>query len=250
MKIQILSDQHIEFPKNFSYLINRLHPRADVLVIAGDFCPHNESMRIQYIYDHILPKWKHTIMIPGNHEFWGSNFNDEWFGSKKEIYEHSNGNKCYYINNDIITLDKISFVCSTMWSYIGHINSYRVQQSLGDYHYCDGLNVDLTNRFHTANRIFFKVAMDTISNNRCVFVTHHVPSFNLISSKWRGNDLNEAFSSDMDTFIMENEEKISHWIHGHSHDFLDKYLCGIRFIRNPMGYPRERYGDMDFTITL
>ena len=249
MKIQILSDQHIEFKKNFSYVINRMIPRADVLVIAGDFCPHNELMRSKFIRAHILPKWKHTIIIPGNHEFWKSTCDDEWFGNRKEIYEQD-GNICYYVNNDIVIIDEIPFVCSTMWSYIGHINSYYIQQSMGDYHNCKGLTVDITNKFHTDSRLFLNVAMKDLSNKRSVIVTHHIPSFNLISPRWRNEDLNEAFAADMDSFIMDNEGKISHWIHGHSHDCLDQYLCGIRFIRNPMGYPHERKGDMDLVITI
>ena len=87
MKIQILSDQHIEFQKNFSYFKNRCHPRAEILVIAGDFAPNIFPERESFIRDNILTKWKHTIIIPGNHELYGSSWDDEWFGSKEVIYE-------------------------------------------------------------------------------------------------------------------------------------------------------------------
>jgi hypothetical protein len=122
---------------------------------------------------------------------------------------------------------------------------------MNDYSKIYGLTVDKTNDYHTANRKFLEDAMEKIpEGKRCVVITHHVPSFNLISKRWRGNPLNEAFSADMDTFIMMYGHKISHWIHGHSHDRVDKVIEGVRFIRNPMGYPHERDCDMDLVIEI
>jgi Icc-related predicted phosphoesterase len=251
MKIQILSDQHLEFEKNQNYFVNNCHSRADTLIIAGDFCNHNSPIRYNYINNHVLPKWKNTIMIPGNHEFYGSHVNDEWFGVKDKIYDGGKGSKVHYLNNGVVEIDGFYFVCSTLWSWAGYDNASQVQHMMNDYREISGLTVDRLNEYHKINRDFLQDAMMSIPNGkRCVMITHHVPSFNLIGARWRGNNLNEAFSADMDTFIMMYGDKISHWIHGHSHDFLDRTLSGIRFIRNPMGYPGERDCDMDLVIEI
>jgi len=251
MKIQILSDQHIEFKQNDTYFRNRCHPRADTLIIAGDLCPHVSPKRYNCINNMLLQNWNNTIIIPGNHEFYDSTAKDEWFGEKEQIFSNSYGNKCYYVNNKVVEIDKHYFVCSTLWSNIGYDKASQIQYQMNDYHKIHGLTVDFINECHTANRKWLQEAVSNIPNGKkCVVITHHVPSFNLINPRWRGHELNEAFSADMDTFIMMFGDKISHWIHGHSHDFIDTNLGGIRFIRNPMGYPQERGCNMDLVIDI
>ena len=253
MKVQILSDQHLEFKKNFGYFENRCVARADTLVIAGDFFPHgsNEFVRETHIENRLLAKWKNVVLIPGNHEFYGATYEHKFFGEAYEVYEHSNGNKCHYVNNGIVEIDGVHFVCTTLWSHIGYDNAYHIQNSMNDYYQIRGLSVDKVNKFYATNVEFLVDAMSKIpKGKKCVIVTHHVPSYNLISPRWRGSRLNDAFSADMDVFIMTHSDKISHWIHGHSHDAVDQYIDGIRFIRNPMGYPQERDVDMDMVIRI
>jgi len=72
MKLQVLSDLHTDHQKNFGYFANRCHPRADTLVIAGDIHPHHGPTFENFILRRLLPKWKNILIIPGNHEFYGS----------------------------------------------------------------------------------------------------------------------------------------------------------------------------------
>lgn len=251
MRIQILSDQHIDVGRNFGYVVNRMVPRADVLVIAGDFCAHR-PMRENFIRDRLLPKWKTIIMVPGNHDLWNCSFDDPFFGSAEKVFEHSNGNKCYYVNNKIVEVDNVCFICSTLWSHIGAVNSFQIQRSLGDYAEIKGYTIEKNNEYHLINKAFLSESVSSLVNDsrKKVIVTHHIPSFNLVSPRWKNQVLNEAFAADMDSFIMMYSDYISCWIHGHSHDFLDTYLGGIHFVRNPMGYPKERNGDMDLVINV
>ena len=256
MKIQILSDLHVDFQQNYGKFTNRCHPRADTLVIAGDVHPHKDgstwnAVHEKFITTRLLPKWKNVILIPGNHEFYGGNANDEMFGRCMKVYENSDGHKVYYCNNHTIELEGVYFICSTLWSHIGFDRAYHVQHSMNDYRMVKGLTVDMINDIHIKNRQFLSDALQKIpKGKRCIIVTHHIPSFNLISQRWRSNDLNDAFSADMDTFIMMNSDKISYWVHGHSHDYCDQILDGVHFIRNPMGYPREEGGDMDLVVNI
>jgi len=251
MKLQILSDQHLEFKQNLRYFISRCHKRADTLLIAGDLLPYNDKTYDSIVKNRILTKWKNTIVIPGNHEFYGSDVDDPFFGSAENTISLDNGNTCHYVNNKVLEINGIYYVCSTLWSYVDPINAYEIQNGVNDYHKIGGLTVDKMNEIHMKNREWFVEAMNEIpEGKRCIVMTHHVPSYNFISERWRGNRLNDAFSADMDVFIMNYGHKISHWIHGHSHDFLDTTVNGIRFIRNPMGYPQERNCDMDMVIEV
>jgi hypothetical protein len=207
--------------------------------------------RYHVINSKLLQDWNNVLVIPGNHEFYGSHVNDSWFGKQERVFQNSYGNKCHYVNNSIVEIDGVYFVCSALWSHIGFEKASKIQYQMNDYHSIAKLTVDKVNEYHKVNVAFLKEAMGKIPDGkRCIVVTHHVPSHNLISSRWRGNELNEAFAADMDVFIMTYGSKISHWIHGHSHDFLDEVVNGIRFIRNPMGYPHERDCKLDFVIDV
>jgi predicted phosphodiesterase len=232
--------------------MNKCQPCADVLVIAGDLCPHESPIRYNFINNRILPKWKHTIIVPGNHEFYGSTVDDEWFGTKRFEWTHENGNKCHYVNNDVVEIEGVKFVCTTLWSHVGFVQATQIQFGMSDYSEIRGNTIDKNNAHFKANKSFLRKAIeiDLPKDERCVIVTHHIPSFGLITERYRDNQLNEAFAANMDQFIMRNTHKISHWVHGHSHDFVDETIGKTRFIRNPMGYPHERDCDMDFVIEV
>ena len=76
MKIQYMSDLHMEFQENSRYLKNNELPvTGDVLVLAGD---------IFYLRDKVTPltkfwKWasenyRQVLIVPGNHEYY--NYSD------------------------------------------------------------------------------------------------------------------------------------------------------------------------------
>jgi predicted phosphodiesterase len=248
MKLQILSDQHVDFKQNFGYFANRCHALADTLIIAGDLHPHNDPAFYYYINNKLLPFWKNIILIPGNHEFYGSTAEDEFFGHKRKVYEHANGNKLYYVNNDVVEIDGVNFVCSTLWSHVGYAQSHQIKFGVSDYSQIKGNTIDKNNQRFKDNCKFLEETVSSLDS--CVVVTHHLPSFSLISDMYRGHTLNEAFAANMDNFIGKHGNKVKLWIHGHSHDFQDKYLGDIRFVRNPMGYPQERHCDMDFVLDI
>ena len=252
MKLQILSDQHIEFGKNLTYFINRCHKRADTLIIAGDMSPHSTyyDKHDEFIYDKLLTKWNNVIKIPGNHEFFGSDVNDPFFKSHQRKITNGD-NVCRYVNNKVVKLNGVTFVCTTLWSYVDPVNAYEIESKVSDYQNIKDLTVNKMNKIHQNNREWLEKTVKNLKDNeRCIIITHHVPSYNFISEKWRGHRLNDAFSADMDVFIMNYGHKISHWIHGHSHDELNINVNGTQFIRNPMGYPHERHCDMDLVIEV
>ena len=67
MRVQILSDLHIEFPGN---TIPSLAPDAELIILAGDLAP----VHTRRVGD-IAEKWDGAdkiLYVPGNHEYYGS----------------------------------------------------------------------------------------------------------------------------------------------------------------------------------
>jgi hypothetical protein len=73
------------------------------------------------------------------------------------------------------------------------------------------------------------------SSQAKVVVTHHLPSWRCVDSRYAQSVTNAAFCSDLDDLI----GKASLWIHGHTHVSLDRMLEGTRVVCNPRGYPRR-----------
>ena len=114
MRIQYMSDLHLEFQENSRYLKhNELPVTGDVLVLAGD---------IFYLKDKIAPltkfwKWasenyRQVLIVPGNHEYY--NYSDvmerglQW----RWMFRENVG----YYQNQVVRIDDTDFVLSTLWS--------------------------------------------------------------------------------------------------------------------------------------
>jgi len=80
MKIQILSDLHLEF-EEYHYL----DCDCDVVVLAGDI--HTKGLGVKWALEHI--KDKPVIYVLGNHEFYGKTYPKHIY-QLKELAENTN----------------------------------------------------------------------------------------------------------------------------------------------------------------
>lgn len=80
-------------------------------------------------------------------------------------------------------------------------------------------------------------------NEKILILTHHIPSYSLIDSKYEKYD-NSAYASDLD-YIMEKYPNIVGWLFGHTHTTVDEKIHSTSCQCNPRGYctiVKERYG--------
>ena len=131
MRIQYMSDLHLEFQENSRYLkYNELPVTGDVLVLAGD---------IFYLKDKIAPltkfwKWasgsyQQVLIVPGNHEYY--NYSDvmerglQW----RWMFRENVG----YYQNQVVRIDDTDFVLSTLWSRVNPNDEYFVWKGMNDF---------------------------------------------------------------------------------------------------------------------
>ena len=77
MKIQILSDLHLEFFQSYDKVLRPLYtPKADVVVLAGDIFSYTKC---EAQMKSIRKAFKKTplVYIPGNHEYYNTDKN-QW----------------------------------------------------------------------------------------------------------------------------------------------------------------------------
>ena len=115
MKIQVISDTHLEFYKEINQQ-NIILPNCDYLFLAGDICKigHiNYTKFLQYCSDN----WTKTFVVLGNHEYYNSRKTYDVLLSKyRELFELFDN--VFLLEKDILELDDWVIVGCTLWSHI------------------------------------------------------------------------------------------------------------------------------------
>jgi hypothetical protein len=91
-----------------------------------------------------------------------------------------------------------------------------------------------TARLHDIGLVFLKKELGRPFDGVTVVVTHHAPSPRSIAAKFRSDQLNPAFASDLEKLIYTHQPTL--WIHGHMHDSFDYRIGATRVVCKPRGY--------------
>lgn len=236
MKIQYASDLHLELSGNSRWI--KHHPLAvsgDVLILAGDIIYLGDDGGLKHpFWDWCADNFEQTLVVPGNHEYYGG-FNlaetlDNW-----SLELRSN---VRYLNNVAVRLGRTKIILSTLWSYIRVENALAVESGITDFHRIryggDRLDFVKFNEVHQKSVDFVRGAVNEAPDDDVIVVSHHLPSQILVSDRFKGSNLNDAFSSEQGNWIAES--KIKYWIYGHSHVNIPGQIGQTTFLSNQLGY--------------
>lgn len=219
-----------------------------VLIIAGDF---DEVKRSRYRtgIESLCKQFKNVVLVPGNHEYYGSNIHK----THKVLSDMQDEIPNFiFLQNKFVWLDGVLLVGSTLWTDFDKGNSltkFDARQKMNDYkHIRHGttsepwrkkLTPDDTEFMHHKDKQFIKNSIDTVrfmhdNDFKVIVVTHHAPSYQSISPKYKNDSLNGCYCSDMDQYIEDLGADV--WIHGHVHSSFDYHIGKTRIICNPRGY--------------
>lgn len=248
IKIIYFSDLHLEFikPNEIEKIIKNILPGLDeICVLAGDIGnPYQETYDI--FMNFINSNFKKSFVVSGNHEYY----------NKTKTIEETNQYLCEYfrkfnnisfLNNTSEHYDNYCFIGTTLWSKITN-PAYEIN----DVNYIPNFNYIEYNRLNTQCVNFLTDVLENNTNNKCIVITHHVPSNSLIDIKYQTKQMipyNQWFYCDMNELVRTHEDKIKCWIYGHTHTPSDKIINGIHFLCNPIGYPGEN-NKIDFTKNI
>lgn len=241
MKIQFLSDLHIEFAP-FDY------PScdSDVVVLAGDI--HTKHQGVQWALDNIQDK--PVIYVLGNHEFYGKTY-PKLIGELKNL---ARGSNVHVLENEVVTIDGVNFFGCTLWTDFEifgdpRIAGYHCQQRMTDYKkikklpgYSKIRSLD-TAIYHRHSVEWLGAALAVRQNEVNVVVTHHAPSKRSAPEHYWEDLTLAAYVSDMEAFIAAHQPAM--WIHGHLHKSSDYTVGKTRVLCNPKGYPGEQHTGFD-----
>ncbi|MDX3916928.1 MAG: metallophosphoesterase [Pseudosphingobacterium sp.] len=251
MRLQIVSDLHLEFPENSSYLnSNPLIVSGDVLLMAGDIVPLISIDSHKAFFDFVSDNFAHTYWLPGNHEYYYSDIN-----CYPQAFEESIRDNVTLLNNQTITLGKLRLHFSTLWSQISEETAFQIQHGMSDFRLIKYEGYTLTperyNKLHQISVDFLKASVRPGSDAFIdIVVTHHVPTFKQYPAQYSGSILNEGFATELRDFIAETNA--AYWIHGHHHVNVPEFMVGRTIVlTNQLGYVRyNEHNDFSHSKTI
>ena len=233
MKIQLLSDLHIEF-EHYTYQPTD----CDVVVLAGDI--HTKTKGIEWAIKSIPDT--PVLYVFGNHEYYGKTY-PKLIDEAKRMAEGSN---VRILENEVFTLANVNFLGCTLWTDFElfgdpRIAGYHCQQAMNDYrkikklsNYSKIRSIDVA-RIHRESKVWLAKELAVRQAQTNVVITHHGPSLKSVSTEFQNNLTTSAYVSQLESFI--EKYKPSHWLHGHMHNSSDYMIGGCRVLCNPRGYP-------------
>jgi predicted phosphodiesterase len=227
----------LEFADNWRILKQEepMNIRGDILVLAGDIgYLGDDNYQTHPFWDWASENYQQVIVALGNHEFYKfynlSSMHDGLIGEIRP--------NIHYYYNAVVHIQDIDIIVSTLWANITLEDAYITEHSVTDFRrILYGENI-LTfadfNREHKRCLEFIKQSVADSSAKNKIVVTHHVPSFQLMSPEFLGSHINGAFTVELADYIATSG--IDYWIYGHSHRNIDKTIGTTRCVCNQFGY--------------
>lgn len=283
MKIQLVSDLHLEFSD-----VNIVNNGADVLILGGDI------MIAQDLHDHPEPvnaversiiannqglsrrqesaqryrdflkrvsfQFPQVIYIAGNHEFYHGKFPKGIDYLREEVSAFDNIHLLEMQHMDIMD---VTFIGVTLWTDMNKRDPLTMQicaSTMNDHKVIRNsdrsyqkLSTTTTVRRHMDSLQYIKNIVEQDPNRKYVVVGHHAPSHLSIKPRYEKDwHLNGAYRSDLSEFILDHPQ-IKVWTHGHTHNTFDYLIGTTRVVCNPRGYEgyEESSGwDPNFCFTV
>lgn len=247
MRIQVLSDLHLEFDgKGAKGFIDSLDPEGiDVLVLAGDICVDRQIVDVMCAFCQRYES-SDVVWVHGNHEFYGSNRETVVAKTQEATRQCSN---LHWLDCSAAEIRGQRFVGAPMW-FIDDDHNQELERFMNDFHVIS----DLKRWVYRENLR----ATNFIKGNAGpgdIVVTHHLPSNLSVADRFKSSDLNRFFVCDMEHFIRTRGPKL--WVHGHTHDSFDYEIPheldsgSTRVLCNPRGYfPRDLNPDFNDSLVI
>ena len=229
MKIQIVSDLHLEFGP-----LELAVEEADILVAAGDIGLGYEGLK--WLQGVSCP----VIYVAGNHEYWGQDI-DELNDTLTDITQQG---RVRFLEHHSVVIDDTRFIGCTLWTDFNASDPLVMSElffMMNDFRYITrgnrSMRPDELAAINRASRVWLDKELSEPFNGKTVVVTHHAP----LMRSWfcgRNEIIQYAYCNDLSELMAKHSIDI--WIHGHVHEAFDYMAHGVRVVCNPRGYYRYK----------
>jgi predicted phosphohydrolase len=205
-----------------------------ILLLAGDI----DIKRRGIDYANLLSeRFKAVVLVPGNHDLWGSNFSS----LQNSWVEEANENVHPLFNSSVV-IDNVSFSGGTLWTGYKDNDEFvmwNATRAMNDYRkirYGDSFR-----KFSPAIALYehrdcLRAIREALSSTKTkhVVLTHMSPSYSLGEACYIGGEMEHYYHSNLDDLLVEADL----WCYGHNHYNVDRVVGNkpTRLISNQRGY--------------
>ena len=246
MKMQVLSDIHLEYYDNYPGLTYFIEPKTNILILAGDICYYKHKHFLSFFREvNIL--FEYVIFVPGNHEYYSKSIIDLNFSTfesvememKKSLSKFEN---VYLLQKDTLIINNIKFIGTTLWyQYFdkNKINNIVPTQSNEFilYNNCLMPHPTIIEKTNKDQLCWLENEILKPDGTYKIVITHYLPSEKCIADKYLNSPDNFLFVTNCEQFF----KYLDYWIYGHTHIRNKFTMNNCVVLSNPFGLPKEQY---------
>jgi predicted phosphodiesterase len=226
-------------------------PRVDIAIVAGDVADGLTRRALPWLAEHVVPRAREVVYVPGNHDMWRARYPDE-LASARDLAEAAgitlldSGQACL--------VDGVEITGATLWTDYAIAGEERRELAMrvaGDRQVGmrDHRLVQIRDRnstpapfrppaalaLHRQHRACIEGRLAEPWNGPRIVVTHHAPHPRSLLHGEVREPIDAAYASDL-TPLMEGPGAPNIWIHGHVHRSADYRIGRTRVIANARGH--------------
>ncbi|KAI0778285.1 Ser/Thr protein phosphatase protein [Trametes elegans] len=257
IRIQVLSDLHLEFPPprwstrhgrdSYQY---ELPAEAEILALLGDIGVTDDDR----LYDWLriqLQRFKLVFFLAGNHEPYGSSIEQSTaklseFAEKCALSAEQHGSgqpsgRFVFLNRTRYDLsDSVTVLGCTLWSRLDPARKFSIRLGLTDFSQITQFTPRLYQSLHAQDLSWLERSISDIAasepHRRIIVMTHHAPTVAGTSNpRYAGSPISSAFATELVGGLCWVEQ-VKVWAFGHTHWACDFEREGVRVVSNPKGY--------------
>lgn len=263
-RIQYASDLHLEFGNRTAFG-SILKPVAPYLALAGDVGRPDQQSYSDFL-ENCSKNWQHTFVVAGNHELYNGGGSSEGrkVDSAADRLLHCASilrpfPNVHFLNRGRYELDcdglRLSVLGATLWTNLDTEEKQAIaedpEKGMNDFRYiavdqepqedCGPhrllTSADVLN-WHRSDREWLRreIAVNAITNCPVIVISHHLPTYKLVNSKYASDPLRVAFASECSELLTC---PVRAWIAGHTHTASQAVIGRMQLGVNPRGYPGE-----------
>jgi len=243
MRVQIVSDLHIERFKQNIILTDFITPTGDILVLAGDI---GSMYRIRQLFDFLhqaCEQFPLVIYIPGNHEYYKlRNSPPRAFCTLENAlrsFSQSHEN-LHFLNRKTLQIKNTLFIGATLWSNPDNFTDKIVQIS--------GITHERYIMRHNLDKTFISKSLEYgKKNNLNTFVVTHYPPVLEARNPSKCNDIYSGLYINNLDYLLENADV---WVSGHTHFNYRIRKKNCLLVTNQLGKPKDKIEDYSPTMII
>ena len=236
--LTLCSDLHIDYNHSAASFVHAYKDYAGYLIIAGDFaevdCSNSIFFRTFEELFEVNP-CIYVFFVCGNHEYYGNSIEDT-HNLITEWVEEKDMDRFFFLREDleIFFVGDTLITGSTLWYPDTNPDVYLLQDNINDFSQIK----DFTPQVAASQNKLIKQSLGREITGKEIWVFHHLPSNQSISSSFRGDRLNCYYvDPEMEKLILEKQPQLV--IHGHSHHSCMYQIGNTWVVSNPKGYGKQ-----------